>query len=295
MAEESLDLTAPLISPAPPGASFGEPRPELRRRRHSQRSLARRLNRVFDRATKQAIVISAAVAVGLGATAAIFNVPIWATLGVCLLVAAIGSVWLPLVLIQPSDRHLQFVLGVGETEVYEAWRANFPADPLLRNELAAVAWLKKRSPAERRFEALTLESAALMGLGRYEEARERLERVEPMSPFDRFERALMRAGIDYESGREGDLSAARELLEDVGAPKERVARAEFALEEATRELIAGRPWAPPIDEAHRRIGWPTLRILIAVGLLVRARYYRTSIALGGLAVGLAVGALYRLL
>jgi hypothetical protein len=91
-------------------------------------------------------------------------------------------------------------------------------------------------------------------LGRYAEARERIERIPDDTPWWRFARAIALAAIDFESGGRGDLAEARSAAEAVHGERRATAVATLAMEEATRAMIRGDDWEPPIARVAAMVG-----------------------------------------
>jgi hypothetical protein len=269
-----------MTEPAPPGNRHGRPRPELRGRRGSDRALARRLGLAFDGATRVSVGISLAGAGAFAGLAYVVGAPYPAVVVSACALVYLGTIWLPLIVVGRSNRQLHFVAAVARIGAAKDWSASFPTSPEPSNDAEASAWLATHPEPSISTPALALEGSLLLGLGRVAEARERIERMEVELPFYAFERAMMLAEIDFESGGDGDLATARELAMSIPGERAKVAAAELGLENATRAIVAGEPWGPAIAEAYRLAGTPAWREIVTMAIIHRGRYYQRWILAG---------------
>ena len=278
-------------APAAPGTQAVSPRPDLRHARAGDRALTGRLRAEFRDATKRAIVLGAAAGIVGGEALTLAETPWWVSATFAVIAVFVAAVWLPLILIGRADRHLHFIVVRAQQAAHRHDLTNFPDNPPPHGVEAVTRWLAARPPDPSDPSILATVGSLLLDLGRYDEARAVIERIDSSRPYDQFERAIVLAEIDFEEGRSGDLGRARELADLVPGQDGPDALAELALSEAKRLVIDGRPWAPPIDAAYKRIGRPSLGTIVKVGLYVRANYYAPWIVPAMLFGGMAVLAL----
>jgi len=179
------------------------------------------------------------------------------------------SLWLPTLLIAPADRRLLGVVNRVTAHAGLSWRRAYGSEPIPGTEEQQLLWIAGRPVTTTDPDALETEGTMLLQLGRYGEARERLERLPDETPWWRFARALALAALDFESGGRGDLGDARAAAEAVHGERRTTAIASLAMEEAARAMIRGDDWDPPIARATAAAGSPRITGMLAA--LYRAR------------------------
>jgi hypothetical protein len=210
----------------------------------------------------------AGLAIGAAVLAA--GVPDIVAVLVAAVVNYVVTMWLPTILLPPADRRLSAIVHRLAANATLAWRRAYGAAPIPRTEEQQLLWIAAQPATTTDPDALSIEGSVLLVLGRYAAARERAERLPDDAPWWRFDRALAFAAIEFDSGAgPGDLSAARAAAEAVHGDRRARAIAALGLEEASRALIRGDDWDPPIARAASASGGPL--ITGALNAVVRSR------------------------
>ena len=248
----------PTRSEAPPaGADAAGPRPDLRGfrlglaaliSRPQEQILARRVPGLVGGFAGGLVVGVALLLAGVPETIAVL-----AAAGANLVL----SLWLPSILIAPADRRLRRVVNRLTEASYADWRRAYGKVPIPRTEEQQLLWIAAQPDASTNPDAIAIEASFLLAFGRYEAARERIERLPDDTPIRRFDRAVCLATIEFESGAgPGDLGATRVAADAVSGGRQKSTIASLALEEANRAMIRGEDWDPPIARAVATVGWP---------------------------------------
>jgi hypothetical protein len=201
------------------------------------------------------------------------------------------SIWLPTRLLSPADRRLLAVTDRLVAAFGLSWRRAYGRAPIPKTEEERLLWLAAQPEETSDPDALDIEAAFFLALGRYKEARSRVERLPATTPWWAFARALGLAEIEFDEGGRGDLSEARAAAGQVHGPRRSVAIVNLGLVDAARAMIRGDDWDPPIAQAVAETGRPILGGM-AVGLartVALARWLLVSeLALGTVLYLLAV-------
>jgi hypothetical protein len=237
-------------SEAPPaGADAAGPRPDLRGYRLGYVALVDRPSQELFR--RRYVGLGAGFAVGLMIGLALLAVGVAPLLAV--LPAAITNfvvaLWLPMRLLDPADRRLLGVVNHAAGAAYLSWRRAFGKAPIPRSEREQLLWISARPANTTNADALEMEGSMLNLLGRYDDARDRAQRLPDDTPWRRYARAFLLAEIDYDAGGTGDLAPARAAAEGVHGDRRAAVISGLALEEANRAMIRGDDWEPPIARA----------------------------------------------
>jgi hypothetical protein len=94
----------------------------------------------------------------------------------------------------------------------------------------------------------------LVWIGEFDAARRVAVGLPAGTPWQRFERELELAFVDFVATADGDLRAIRRALEDLPAAEQRIGRAMLAVEEARQLAAAGRPFLDPLVAARDALG-----------------------------------------
>lgn len=260
----------PTRSEAPPaGADAAGPRPDLRGYRLGLVALMTRPQAQLEAMRFQGLAGGFAAGLVVGVVLLVAG----PSLPVAVLASAIANVvvslWLPTLLIAPADRRLLGVVNRVTAHAGLSWRRAYGSEPIPGTEEQQLLWIAGRPVTTTDPDALETEGTMLLRLGRYGEARERLERLPDETPWWRFARTLALAALDFESGGRGDLGETRAAAEAVHGERRTTALASLALEDAARAMIRGDDWDPPITRAAAATGSPRITGMLAA--LYRAR------------------------
>lgn len=251
---------------APPaGPDAAGPRPDLRGHRLGVAALLARPEEQLRARRVLGFVAGLAGGLAVGVALLWIRVPALVAIPAAAAVDFALTLWLPTRVLAPSDRRL---LDIGARLVAHTgltWRRGHGRARMPRTEEATLLWLASRPETTTDPDALDIEVSLLMALGRYAAARERAERLPGTTPWWQFVRELALAQIEFESGGRGELSAAREAAARVHGPRRSVAAVTLGLEDATRAMIRGDDWGPPIQQAVAETG-PAILGGVAVGL-----------------------------
>jgi hypothetical protein len=271
-------------SEAPPaGSDAAGPRPDLRGYRLGFVALVERPGQELYR--RRFLGVGAGFAAGL--VIGVGLLVAGAALPVAVLVAAVAdfviTLWLPTRLMSASDRRLLGVVNHSAAAAFMSWRRAYGKTPIPRSEREQLLWMAAQPDTTVDPDALESEASTLNVLGRYVDARDRAERLPDDTPWWRFSRAKQLAAIEFESGGPGDLSAARAAAEGVHGERRAAAISILALEEASRAVIRGDDWDPPIARAAAAAPAPVI-VGIAATLVrvpgIRVWLIASEIALG---------------
>jgi hypothetical protein len=266
----------------------GRPRPDLRGRLRATGALQAEVivGLRLRRWTITAVSL-AAVAVTV-ALATIVGLPFVLGMALALIVLLIVGLWLVLVTMPDRDRPIAgAVLMAGRRELSRFRRASGQRFPP-RTGWGIHRWLGRvPETATNRLVRATY----LIDLGRYDEAAEVVERIDPSGPVERFGRARLAAVIDFERGGPGDLAASRHAFGAIDDPAERgVAAWQLAVEDARQRYVLGGDWRAPLEVAAGS-GDPRARSIRAwlPTLIWGAAPILLALYLLALAVELAIG------
>lgn len=260
----------PTRSEAPPaGADAAGPRPDLRGYRLGLVALLTRPAAELEARRIHGLVGGFAAGLALGIALVVGGLPALVAVVPAAVTNVIASLWLPSLLLAPADRRLLGVVNRLAAHAYMSWRRAYGNEPIPRSEEQQLLWIAARPGTATNPDALATEGSMLLLLGRYAEARERAERLPDDTPWWRFARAVAITAIDFESGGRGDLAEVRSAAESVHGERRATAIASLAMEEATRAMIRGDDWEPPIARAAAMVG--SQRILGILAAFSRAR------------------------
>ena len=280
----------PTRSEAPPaGADAAGPRPDLRGHRLGFLALIERPGEQLyaRRWIGLAAGFGAALAVGLlllaaGAPALVAVIP-------AAIVNLAVTLWLPTRLLSAADRRLLGVVNHAAGAAVMSWRRAYGSAAIPRTEMARVLWMAAQPDDTTNPDALETEASILNSLGRYDDARDRAERIPDDTPWWRFARAFHLAAIEFESGGRGDAAEARAVAdaraaaEAVHGERRAAAVSMLAMEDATRAMIRGDDWDPAIARAAAAAPAPII-LGIAAGLS-RVPQMRTWLLASEVALG----------
>lgn len=274
----------PTRSEAPPaGADAAGPRPDLRGYRLGLVALLARPAAQLETKRFHGLVGGFAAGLVVGIALVVAGVPALVAVLPAAVTNVVVSLWLPSLLLTPADRRLAGIANRMVAHAWMSWRRAYGKEPLPRSEEQRLLWIAARPETTTNPAALETEGTMLITLGRYAEARERVERIPDDSPWWRFARAVALAAIDFESGGRGDLAEARSTAEAVHGERRATAVATLAMEEANRAMIRGDDWEPPIARAAAMIG--SQRILGILAAFDRARTILPWLLASGIALG----------
>jgi hypothetical protein len=129
------------------------------------------------------------------------------------------------------------------------WR-HLTGETVPRTPARARSWLEQHSATGDASDLARIE--LLVWIGEFDAAGRVVATLPDVSPWDRFERALQRAFVDFVASGDGDLSAAREAIRELPADQAPAARAMVAVEEARQR---GADWLRlPRDARGRALG-----------------------------------------
>jgi hypothetical protein len=94
----------------------------------------------------------------------------------------------------------------------------------------------------------------LVWIGEFDAARRVARALPSGTPWERFERALETAFVDFVATADGDLGAVRRAMDELSAPDRRLGQAMLAVEEARQLAAAGRPFLDPLVAARDAMG-----------------------------------------
>ena len=254
----------PTRSEAPPaGADAAGPRPDLRGYRLGLVALLARPIQQLEARRFHGLAggFGAGLVVGVILLAA--GVPVLLAVLPAAAANVAVSLWLPTLLLAPADRRLLGVVNRIAAHAWMSWRRAYGNEPIPRTEERQLLWISARPGTTTDPDALETEGTMLILLGRYAEARERVEAIPDDTPWWRFARAVALAAIDFESGGRGDLAEVRAAAEAVHGERRSTAVATLAMEEAVRAMIRGDDWDPPIARAAAALGSPRIMGMLA--------------------------------
>jgi len=156
------------------------------------------------------------------------------------------------------------------------WR-RMTGDDLPRTPARARMWLEAHPARGGRDDLARIE--LLVWIGEFDSARRVADTLPDATPWDRFERALQRAFVDFVASGDGDLTPAIDVIADLSSAEARTARAMVAIEEARQraaswlrlEAAARRraieeggdlDWLDPLERARDGFGHELDRFLL---------------------------------
>jgi hypothetical protein len=222
----------------------------------------------------------------LGVAMVVMGVPTPIVVLVAAVVNYVVAMWIPGMLLSPADRRLLGVANRLGAYVGLAWRRAYGRAPIFRSEEQSLLWIAAQPAMTTNPEALEIETSVLLSLGRHAEARERAARIPDDAPWWRFVRTYALAAIEYDAGGPGDLADTRAAAEAVHGERRATAIASLALEGASRAMIRGEDWNPPIERAAAAVRPPGF--LGIVEALFRARRILPWLLLSELVLGAAL-------
>lgn len=251
----------------------------------ANRSLYVRLGR--GARARLAALTSVALLSGLcvGIAAVPGGAPIWLGPIAGALVFVGISAFFPHLALRQSDRQLAVVAGISDLDTSKTWARLFPQLNLPTSPSSIADWLSSSNPHEIEPDKLVLEASGLTLLGRYGDARARLDRIETDLPRLAFARSFLAAQLDFNAGGLGSLAEAQNLADELDHDDRRVAVSEMAFEEAARAVVRGEDWGRPIGTAYRELGGLGLTQHLFDGIW-RLNRYRIELAVGMLIVAL---------
>lgn len=252
---------------APPaGDDDPSPRPDLRGHRLGVSALLGRATDELRARRVHGLIGGFAGGLAVGVVSLWAGVPIMLAVPAAAAVNLVLALWLPSRLISAADRRLLAASSHLMQDFGLTWRRAYGSAPIPRTEEQRLLWLGAQPATTSDPDELDIEGSILLSLGRYDDARDRIERLPTTTPFWRFERALSVARVEFESGGRGDLTAAREALAQLHGERRRAAVVGLGLEEAVQAVVRGEDWGPPIERAVRAAG-PSIAAGITFGLL----------------------------
>lgn len=257
-------MPAPYGAP-PAGPDAAGPRPDLRGHRLAVTALIGRPEEGLQAKRVAGFVGGFLGGLAVGAVLLWAGVPGIAAILVAAAVNYLLSFWLPTRLLPAADRRLLAVTDRLGASFGLTWRRAYGRTPIPRSEEQWLLWLAAQPATTTNPDALDIEAATFLSMGRYPEARDRAERLPATTPWWQFVRALALAEIEFEEGGRGDLAEAREAANQVQGQRKSVAIINLGLVDAARAMIRGDDWDPPIARAVAETGRPLLEG-IAIGL-----------------------------
>jgi hypothetical protein len=222
-------------------------RPDLRGRLRATGALQAEIM-VGPRLRQWAITATSLLVVALtSALATLVGLPF--ALGMALALVALLVVALCLALATMPDRDRPIagaILMAGRRELSRFRRASGQRFPP-RTHWGIRRWLGHvpETAANR-----VVRATYLIDLGRYDDAAEVVDRIEPSGPVERFGRARLAAIVDFERGGSGDLGPSRAAFGAIDDPEERaVAAWQLAVEDARQRYVLGGDWRAPLELA----------------------------------------------
>jgi hypothetical protein len=94
----------------------------------------------------------------------------------------------------------------------------------------------------------------LVWIGEFDTARRVAQGLPSGTPWERFERGLDIAFVDFVATTDGDLGPVRRALDDLPAAERRIGEAMLAVEAARQLAAAGRPFLGPLVAARDTLG-----------------------------------------
>jgi len=94
----------------------------------------------------------------------------------------------------------------------------------------------------------------LVWIGELDAARRVAQGLPARTPWERFERQLSIAFVDFVATADGDLGAVRRIIEELTPADLRTGQAMLAVEEARQLAAAGRPFLDPLVAARDTLG-----------------------------------------
>ena len=203
---------------------------------------------VGSRLRRWTITAVSLVAVALTvALATVVGLPFALGMALALVVLLVVGLWLVLATMPVRDRPIAgAILMAGRRELSRFRRASGQRFPP-RTGWGIRRWLRRvpETAANR-----VVRATYLIDLGRYDDAAEVVERIEPSGPVERFGRARLAAIVDFERGGSGDLGATRRAFGAIDDPGERAFAAwQIALEDARQRYVLGGDWRAPLEVA----------------------------------------------
>lgn len=245
----------PTTYAAPPaGSDAAGPRPDLRGHRLAVGALIERSEAELRARRAHGLVGGFVGGLVVGLALLWLGVPGVAAILVAALINYLLAHWLPTLLLPAGDRRLLTVTDRLVMSFLMSWRRAYGRAQVPRNEEERLLWLAAQSASTTQPDALDIEAGFLLALGRYEDARERVNRLPVATPWWRFIRALALAEIEFDEGGRGDLSEARDEAGRVVGARRSVAIVSLGLVDAARAMVRGDDWNPPIERAVRETG-----------------------------------------
>jgi len=131
------------------------------------------------------------------------------------------------------------------------WR-DITGDGVPSTPARARAWLEARPATGDRADQPRVE--LLVWIGEFDAARRVARGLPSGTPWERFERELEQAFVDFVATADGDLNSVRKVLEDLPTSERRIGQAMLAVEEARQLAAAGRPFLDPLVAARESLG-----------------------------------------
>jgi hypothetical protein len=245
---------------APPaGVDAAGPRADLRGYRLGVTALVSRPMELLRARRFHGLIGGFVSGLVLGSALLATGAPDWLALALAAIANVAIALTLPTMLLSRTDRRLLGIVWRLSSEAARAWRRAYGTAPIPRTEEQQLLWIAAQPTTTTDPEALSIEASTFLILGRYADARERVERLPDDAPLWRFDRAIAMAAIEFDSGTgPGDLKAARAAAQAIHGGRRAAALAELALEEAALAMIRGDDWDPPIARAAGAAGSPVV-------------------------------------
>lgn len=211
--------------------------------------------------------------------------------GVPFLVATVVALFvassLPVAILPRSDREIASLFLFILRDQHERWTRLSPDEPIPADGAESRRWMSKHPVDLDNRDSISFHGAFLLRLRNYDEAENLTGRMPDETPYQRFDRAITFAQVEFERGGDGDLAESRRLMQEIpeGADRERAVR-DYAYEETERELTLGGDWQAPLVALKSpqastgirsiatlgvaRLGWVTPRFILGwvVGLII---------------------------
>ncbi len=219
-----------------------------------QFALLRGFQRLESRRATVAGMVAVAVVAVIGGTITLAR-PGWPVTAVALTVSVALFVAImfglsALARPRPVSRALEAYRWVAR-RAWLRWR-DITGDDVPRTPTRARAWLEAHPATGGAADQPRVE--LLVWIGELDAAR-RVARGLPVgTPWERFERDIELAFVDFVATADDDLRGVRRALEDLPATDRRIGRAMLAVEEARQLAAAGRPFLDPLVAARDTLG-----------------------------------------
>ena len=219
-----------------------------------QFALLRGFQRLESRRTTVAAMVAVAVVAVMGGTITLAR-PGWAVTlaalaGSIVLFAALTFGLSALARPRAAARALEAYRWVAR-RAWQRWR-EITGDDVPGTPSRARAWLEAHPASGGASDLPRVE--LLVWIGEFDAARRVAQGLPSGTPWERFERALESAFVDFVATADGDLGPVARAADDLPASERRIGQAMLAVEEARQLAAANRPFLEPLIAARERLG-----------------------------------------